>query len=165
MDIPLHYLTYLFAALAVAVLLLWIAQHRMRSRADALERLLDSTDALELVLQSTRQRMQAMRAVVDRVPSDIAAVAHASLDTDAQVQQALRNVLEHRLWISREAPTASLAALRAALAAVDRSRTQIESRLAALESAGAELAQATQAAVEQGAREPPALRRTGSDDA
>ena len=48
-----------------------------------------------------------MRTVVQRVPSDIAAVAHASLDAQPQVQQGLRDVLEHRLWISRHGLQAS----------------------------------------------------------
>lgn len=141
------------------MLCVWVFQRRMRQRTDLLEQLLDGADALEAALQSTRQKMSAMKSVVERVPSDIAAVAQASLDADAPVQQALRNVLEHRLWIARHAHSATLAELRAAVSAIQRSRDQIESRLHQLENAGAELAEVTRAAVEQQAREPASLRR------
>ncbi|MFA5685255.1 MAG: hypothetical protein WCZ65_04605 [Lysobacteraceae bacterium] len=152
-------LPYLIACVAAVVVALWLYQRRLRQRTDLLERLLDGTDALEAALKATRQRMAAMRSVVDRVPADIAAVAQASLDADEPVQQALRNVLEHRLWIARSAQDASLDELRAAVNAIERSRQQIESRLGVLESAGAELAEATRGALEQAAREPAALRR------
>jgi predicted transcriptional regulator len=133
----------------------------MRLRTDLLERLLDGTDALEAALQATRRRMSAMKSVVNRVPSDIAAVAQASLDADAPVRQGLRNVLEHRLWIARSAQTASLAELKKAVSAVERSRDQIETRLNQLDHAGAQLAEITRSAAEQAAREPAALRRGG----
>src|SRR5690606_27836137 len=81
----------------------WLLGRRER----ALARLLDSADALEALLKQTRERMGALQKVVGRVPEDIAAVARASLDTETQVQQGLRDVLEHRLWIARHGETAS----------------------------------------------------------
>jgi len=134
---------------------------RARRRELLLLRLLDRTDALESLLHTTRKRMSAMKSVVERVPSDIAAVAQASLDADAPVQQGLRNVLEHRLWIARNAADASIEQLRRAVDALERSHTQIAGRLRQLEDAGAELAEATRPAVEQEHREPAALRRGG----
>lgn len=134
---------------------LWRARQRHR----ALVSLLDSADALEGVLHQARQRMTAMRAVVDRVAPDIGAEAQASLDAEGPVQQGLRNVLEHRLWIAKHAETASLRQLQDAVAALQRSQQQIAARLDQLESAGAELAAAAQAVEAQEAREPPALRR------
>lgn len=157
-----EYIPYVLLPALLALLALWIYQLRVRRRTDLLERLLDGADALEALLQSTRQRMSAMKSVVERVPADIGAVAQASLDADVPVQQALRNVLEHRLWIARSAQTASIAELKTAVAAIDRSRTQIATRLAQLERAGSELAEATRAAVEQQAREPASLRRAAT---
>ena len=133
----------------------WLLGRRER----ALTRLLDSADALEALLKQTRERMGALQQVVGRVPDDIAAVARASLDTEAQVQQGLRNVLEHRLWIARHGETATPAQLAAAQEALDRARASIAGQLDRLDSVGADLADATEAAVEQAAREPPALRR------
>jgi hypothetical protein len=146
-----------FALLAVA--LRWFAGARER----ALRRLLDRADALEQLLHTTRERMSSMRQVVQRVPSDIGAVADASLDTQDLVQQALRNLLEHRLWISQKGLTAPKAELDAATAALERAHANISDQLMRLENAGAELADATQASIEQAAREPAALKRAGSN--
>jgi hypothetical protein len=51
--------------------------------------------------------------------------------------------------------------LHRAVDALERSHQQIASRLQQLEDAGAELAEATRPVVEQQAREPAALRRSG----
>jgi hypothetical protein len=148
----------LFAVVAWA--LRWAAGGRER----ALRRLLDRADALESLLHTTRDRMAAMQAVVQRVPSDIGAIALSRLDAQALVQQALRNVLEHRMWIAQKGLTAPKAELDAATAALERAHATISDQLARLENAGAELVDATQASIEQAAREPPALKRAGSDD-
>jgi predicted nucleic acid-binding Zn-ribbon protein len=124
-----------------------------------LVRLLDKADELERLLHHTRERMNAMKHLVGRVPADIAAVANASLDADQRVKQGLRDVLEHRLWISRSADTASQQQLDQACAALERAHEALTSQLERLESAGAELEDATAAAVEAAAREPAALTR------
>jgi hypothetical protein len=133
----------------------WFAGRRERT----LRRLLDRADALEALLKTTRDRMAAMRQVVQRVPSDIGAVADASLDAQSLVQQALRNVLEHRMWIAQKGLTAPKAELDAACAALERAHATIADQLTRLENAGAELADVTQASIEQAAREPAALKR------
>lgn len=138
--------------------------HRGTRRERSLRHLLDRADALEQILQRTRERMQQMRQVVDRVPEDIAIEAQASLNAEDQVQQGLRNVLEHRLWISKHGLTAPQKELDTACAALDRAYARIAAQLAQLEHAGAELADVTQSALEQAAREPAALTRRSDDD-
>lgn len=161
MDCPgVELILILFAVFALIGVVAWIPFHRAASRQRALIRLLEGADAMERLLHRTRDRMAAMQDVVGRVPADIGAVARASLDADQRVQQALRDLLEHRLWISRQGATASLAELKQAEAALQRARATITAQLDRLESAGAELDDATQAVVEQAAREPAALRRT-----
>lgn len=150
----------LFAAFGLIGLLAWIPFHRAASRQRALIRLLEGADEMERLLLRTRERMSAMQDVVGRVPADIGAVARASLDADQRVQQALRDLLEHRLWISRHGATARLHELKQAEGALARARATIAAQLERLESAGAELDDATQAAIEQAAREPAALRRS-----
>jgi len=141
---------------------LWL-RYRSQRRHTTLVSLLDQVDELEKLLQHTRERMKAMKQVVGRVPSDIAAVANASLDADQRVKQGLRDVLEHRLWISASADSASQRELDAACAALRRAHDALSSQLERLESAGAELEDVTAAAVEAAAREPAQLtRRTGS---
>lgn len=159
LAITLSLLIALLVAFALLSLGLFALHMRERRRQLLLLRLLDRTDALEAVLHATRQRMSAMKTVVERVPADIAAVAQASLEADAPVQQGLRNVLEHRLWIARNAASASLAELQRAVEALDRSHQQIADRLGQLERAGAELAEATRQTLEQRQREPATLRR------
>ncbi len=150
----------LLAVFALIGLIAWIPFQRAASRQRALIRLLEGADEMERLLHRTRDRMSAMQDVVGRVPADIGAVARASLDADQRVQQALRDLLEHRLWISRHGATASLQALKQAEAALQRARATIAGQLERLESAGAELDDATQAVIEQAAREPAALRRS-----
>lgn len=104
-----------------------------------------------------------MKQVVGRVPQDIGAVAHASLDTDALVREGLRDLLGHRLWIASEGQKAPTDELARALQTIERAAQQIESKLRQLENAGAELDDVTQAAIEQAAREPAALRRGRPD--
>lgn len=151
--------------LGLFVLLAWSLRWFTGRRERALRHLLDRADALEQLLHTTRDRMAAMRQVVQRVPSDIGAVAHASLDAQDLVQQALRNVLEHRMWIAQKGLTAPKAELDAAAAALERAHAAIADQLARLENAGAELADATQASIEQAAREPAALKRATGPDA
>ena len=148
----------MLCVLVLGLVLRWWLGRRER----ALLRLLDAADQLEGLLQATRQRMGSLKQVVaGRVPEDIGALARASLDGEAVVQQGLRNLLEHRLWIARHGETASQAELDAALQALQRARDNIAVQLSRLERAGADLTDATQAALEQAAREPPELRRGG----
>lgn len=145
------------ALLLVVALFWWAARGRRRDR--SLVRLLDLADAVQALLDRSQERMQAMQAVVGRVPSDIAAVAHASLDSTQSIREAKRDVLQHRLWIQQNAATARQSELDAACAALDRARTRLSAQLEALEHAGAELAQATEASAEAARREPATLRR------
>ncbi|MEZ5543910.1 MAG: hypothetical protein R3F10_01715 [Lysobacteraceae bacterium] len=152
-------LTIAIAIAGVLSLLAVYLRHRGMRRERSLTHLLDRADALESLLKNTREKMARMRQVLDRVPADIAAQAHASLDAQEQVQQGLRDVLEHRLWISRHGLTAPQRELDAACHAMDKAYANISNQLEKLESAGEELSSVTQAAIEQAAREPAALTR------
>ena len=162
---PVTTLLYIIFVLGLLALVAWAAQWISHRRERSLRRLLDRVDALESLLKTTRDRMAGLRQVVQRVPSDIAAVAHASLDSQQLVQQGLKNVLEHRLWISQRGMTAPQAEIDAALAALERAHATISDQLQRLENAGAELSDLTQAQVEQARREPASLKRAGRDDA
>ncbi|PZO10044.1 MAG: hypothetical protein DCF27_03025 [Lysobacteraceae bacterium] len=145
-------------ALALALpLLWWLVRSRRRER--ALVRLLDLADAVQDLLDRSQQRMHAMQAVVGRVPSDIAAVAHASLDSTQSIRDAKRDVLQHRLWIQKHGDTARQSELHEACAALDRARARLSTQLEELERAGAELAHATEASAQAARREPATLRR------
>ena len=154
--------TFIVLAGAVALALVlplawWLLVSRRRER--SMVRLLDLADEVQRLLDRSQERMQAMQAVVGRVPPDIAAVAHASLDSTQSIRDAKRDVLQHRLWIQKHGPTARQSELDAACAALDRARARLSGQLDELERAGAELAQATEASAEAARREPPTLRR------
>jgi len=155
---PTYLIVSGLAAAAIAVALLgWLLRGRRRDR--TLVRLLDLADEMQALLDRSQERMLAMQSVVGRVPSDIAEVARSSLASNLPIREAKRDVLQHRLWIQKHGDNASQAELDAACAALDRARTQLASRLAELERAGAELALATEASAEAARREPPNLRR------
>lgn len=135
----------------------WLLRNRRRER--ALERLLDLADDMQSLLDRSQAQMLAIQGVVGRVPADIAAVAHASLDRTLPIRDAKRDILQHRLWIQKNGATARQAELDAACEALARARGKLAAQLAELERAGAELAQATEASAEAARREPPALRR------
>ena len=144
--------------LAVCGCLTWILLTRRR-RDRTLSTLLDLADEVEALLDRSQARMQALQAVVGRVPADMAAVAQASLDGPLPVREAKRDLLQHRLWIQQNAATARQAELDAAREALARARDRLAGQLAQLEQAGAELAAATAASVAAAEREPAALRR------
>lgn len=146
-------------ALSVVMLAASIPFIRLARRQRALLSLLQAADEFEQLLHRTRDQMVAMQALVDRLPSDINGEAQASLQNPQGVQNALRDLLEHRLWISRHASAASLADLQKAVAALERARQPVAAQLLRLEMAGEELRQLTEPALEQAAREPASLRR------
>lgn len=154
----LAYAALLAVLVLAAVAVLWQRLRALR-RQRSLARLLDGADEMERLLHRTRERMEAMHAVIGRVPEDMAAIARASLDSERLVQDGLRDVLEHRLWIRSHSGSARQSELDAACAALDRARLRIAQELDRLDRAGADLAQATAAAHEAAAREPAALRR------
>jgi chromosome segregation ATPase len=136
-----------------------LAQRRHLRRQQRLGRLLDAADEVERLLDRSQERMLALQPVVGRVPSDIGAVAQASLEHALPIREAKRDVLQHRLWIQQNGQTATLSELDAALAALDRARERLASQLAELDKAGSDLADATEAAEDAARREPATLRR------
>lgn len=144
--------------LAIA-LPLWWWRHRRRLRQDTLSRMLDLADEVERLLNRSQERMAALRPLVQRVPSDIAAHAQASLESSLPIREAKRDVLQHRLWIQKHGDSASQSELEQARDALDRVRGRLGGQLAELENVGSDLAQATDAAAEAALREPPTLRR------
>lgn len=154
-------LLFLLALLAIVggVVLRWRAQVRRRQR--TLTRIMDDADAMESLLRRTRERMGVMQTMVGRMPSDIAADARASLESNDRLKAGFRDLLQHRMWLQQNVDTASQHALDEAAAALARARARIAAELDRLDNAGAELESATGPAMAAAVREPPALRRGG----
>lgn len=130
--------------LAASASAAWLLiRHRARRRQAALARLLDLADETERLLHRIRARMQAVQDVVERVPSDIGAVAHASLEQGQLIRGALKEVLQHRLWIQRHGAKAPMGELDAACRALELARSRLADDLARLGQAGDALADAT----------------------
>lgn len=142
------------------VFVVWHMNRKAKRRRDGLFRLLDLADDLERLLNLSQQRMQAMQAVVGRVPSDIGAIASAALDGSEKIKAVKRDLLQHRLWIQQHSETTSQLEINEACTALARSRDRIAQQLQALENAGADLLQATANSEQAAEREPASLRRS-----
>ncbi|HBK57602.1 MAG TPA: hypothetical protein DDZ76_15155 [Xanthomonadales bacterium] len=126
----------------LAAALAW-RQHRLRRHQRAVRGLLDRADDLERTLYRLRDRMRRVRGVVGRMPDDIGANADASLQRGDLIENALKDLLEHRLWIQRCADAASADELERARQALDASLGRIRHELERLEHAGRALELAT----------------------
>ena len=135
----------LVAGSLLAAALAW-RQRRARRHQRSVGALLDGADELERLLYRLRDRMQRVQGVVERVPPDIGANAHASLDREDLIEIALRDLLEHRLWIQRCSQGASREELARALQAIADGRERIERELGRLDRAGRALERAADAA-------------------
>ncbi|GEM_PF-1145234 len=150
----------LLAASLVVAALLW-RQHRSQRRQRMVGSLLDLADDMERLLYELRGRMQRVQGVVERVPSDIGANAHASLERDDLIELALKDLLEHRLWIQRYSGGAGEDELRRALGALTANFSRLQSESSRLERAGLALERAADAvAAETAPNEPRRTQQT-----
>jgi prefoldin subunit 5 len=151
------------ALVALLGLALWLRERMLNRRGRALRDLLDGADALESQLQDYRRRMLSLRQTLTQLPSDMTAPAMASIDPDRQVKTALREILAHRLWIKQHSNSATQRELDEAVAALNRSRTQLASQLGLLDEMADQLHMAGQGlrSAYQGVSAAQAPSRTG----
>lgn len=136
---------YVFAIAAVLVpvaLAFWWRERRSLARTRTLRTILDEADALERELQDCRARLRGIPALVHDLAPGTALSAHATLAAEPQVQQALHDLLQHRLWLRDHAASAPLPALQAASAALAESRRKLAIQLTRLAEVSEELASA-----------------------
>ncbi|MCK9538332.1 hypothetical protein [Dokdonella sp.] len=144
-------MTYLLsAAIAIAlvvVLALYWRERRLRQRTQLLKQILDLADALERELLECRARLREVPALATPLPGAGAMVsANVTLTAEPQVQEALRDLLAHRLWLRDHATQASLAQLTSARDALAGTRTALANQLERLADVRADLAQAREQA-------------------
>lgn len=161
MDFGLHHLAFLALALVAAGVAVFYRGRRVRER--RLRELLDLADAVQTLLARAGERMTAWRGVVGRLAGDLGSGAQQALDGEPLIREAKRDLLQHRLWIQSNGLRATRAELDEARAALQRAHDRLAQQLAALESAGDALTQATDAAHEAARREPASLRRAAGD--
>ncbi len=131
--------TFLLAA--VAIVFLTLGWRRLAHR-NLQRSLVDGADALEVSLQRCRERMGELQKMLGRLPSEMAANANSSLDAGDAFQQALREVLAHRLWIRDHSAAASLRELKTARGALASSKHSVDVQLARLDIVRGELTDA-----------------------
>jgi flagellin-like hook-associated protein FlgL len=138
-------MTYLIAAIAAVlaglIYALW-RERRWLRREQTLRGLLDMADTLEQQLLSCRERMQTLRGMLVDLPEEMTGDADEALASDHKVQAALRDLLQHRLWIQQHATTAHQAELDIALDALRQSRASMGQQLERLDEITAALRQA-----------------------
>ena len=117
-------------------------ERRWRRREAAIRALLDGADTLEAQLLTCRERMQTLRAMLQDLPEEMIVDADEALTADDKVQAALRDLLQHRLWIKQHAADAGQPELDTAVAALRQSHRAMDEQLGRL----ADITQALQEA-------------------
>ena len=133
----------LLACLAVAVAVLAVAGWRERRRrldAGLLGEILDLADALERELLECRARLREIPALATALPPTES--ARATLTAEPLVQDALRDLLAHRLWLKDHAAAASRQELLSARDALAATRDSLARQLDRLADVRTDLAQA-----------------------
>lgn len=147
--------TYLTFGLAVLLILLAIALvgtfflRRLNRRNASLRRLLDLADRVEADLKACRSRLMQAHAVMSMNPDLPAASEQEAADA---VDAGLRALLQKRIWIRDQAPTASLSELDAAAQDMDQTRDRLLPLLQALGQAQSELDSAMREHIRQDSR-------------
>ncbi len=137
-----QYLLIAALLLAPLVVVVWLRERHLAARTGELRKVLDHADALEKELQECRARLREIPAMVSRLPPAISLSAHATLTAEPEVQAALHDLLQHRLWLKQFGAEASLKALKASSSALDTSRQKLAAQLKQLSEVREDLLQA-----------------------
>lgn len=132
----------MWAALVLAVIAIVLGfyagwrQWRWHRRERALRALMDGADQLEADIRECRTRLNQAHAAVNVAPQLPTA---GDADARSAIDEALRDLLAHRLWIRDHVADASQAQLDTAVTALTDARHRIDQQLAALGDAQREL--------------------------
>ncbi|HEU4664250.1 MAG TPA: hypothetical protein VFS55_09495 [Dokdonella sp.] len=130
------------AALAIGFVFAWRRERRLLRRRVLLSEILDLADALERELLECRARLREVPALAAAAMSPAEQLsARATLAAEPQVQEALRDLLAHRLWLKQHAAHASDAELAAARDALDATRGTLARQLERLADVRADVEQ------------------------
>ncbi len=129
------------AASALVAITLWFGWqlHLMRRRNLLIMRMLDDADQVEARLLDCREKMKSIGGMLGRLPADITASARATLDSESGIQNALKIVLQHRLWIRENANTAPVSRLAEVSGSIRRSLIELGSQIGRLDAVSQEL--------------------------
>ncbi len=139
-------LIVLAAILTVVALTLFFSSWRARRRSSALRDLIDGADEMERLLKVLKEHIHQLKTLLDQIPGNVKTEAQKSLDSDQKVHSALRDVLEHRMWIQKHGASASDSELNRAREAMQKSRSLLDQQISKLKLAGHDLEAACQVA-------------------
>lgn len=111
------------------MLLAWLRERRLRRQPRLLGEILDLADALERDLLECRARLREIPALTAALPPADPLSARATLAAEPQVQDALRDLLAHRLWLQEHAANATLEELQSARDALAATRSSLTLQL------------------------------------
>jgi hypothetical protein len=117
------------AGLLVVIAAAWLREASMRRKPRMLGEILDLADALERELLECRRRLREIPALTASLTPSAQISARATLAAEPQVQDALRDLLAHRLWLKSHAADASLAELATARDALLATRSALAASL------------------------------------
>ena len=120
------------------MLFAWLRERRLQGKPRLLAEILDLADALERELLECRARLREIPALAATLPPAEQLSARSTIAAEPQVQDALRDLLAHRLWLKEHAQTASIAELQSARDALAATRTALVGQLARLADVRAE---------------------------
>ncbi len=123
------------------MLFAWLRERRLQGKPRLLTEILDLADALERELLECRARLREVPALAATSPPAEQLSARSTIAAEPQVQDALRDLLAHRLWLQEHAATASIGELESARDALAATRTALAGQLARLADVRAEFEQ------------------------
>ncbi|MEO5625806.1 MAG: hypothetical protein ABIQ70_07355 [Dokdonella sp.] len=128
-------MTIFFVSAAILLLLLvlaWLRERRLLRKPQLLGEILDLADALESELLECRARLREIPALAASLSPTEQLSARATLAAEPLVQDALRDLLAHRLWLKEHADKATLEELSSARNALAATRASLARQLARL---------------------------------
>ncbi|MEO7325741.1 MAG: hypothetical protein ABIW82_13025 [Dokdonella sp.] len=120
------------AILLLVLMVAWLRERRLLRKPQLLGEILDLADALERELLECRARLREIPALAASLSPTEQLSARATLAAEPLVQDALRDLLAHRLWLKEHADKASLDELTAARNALAATRASLATQLARL---------------------------------
>ena len=147
----MHYLLAGAIALAMVIFVFARRERRLRERRELLQQILDLADAFEHELLDCRDQMRSMPRRGGDGPAEALPQPGALAAATAMIDSGLRDLLADRLWIRNESAHAPLQALICARDALAQAQTGLQTQMARLADARAELRNA-RAALDAAAR-------------
>ena len=129
------------ATAAVLLFAAWWRERLLHRKPRVLAEILDLADSMEGELLECRARLREIPALTANLAPGAQLSARATLAAEPQVQDALRDLLAHRLWLKDHAAAASLQELRSARDALAVTRASLARQIHRLAEVRAEFDQ------------------------